>query len=224
VRRNCQVSRPLRAAAESSGDGISHNIEYTGLWGAITTFPKRQPYITNLLVATGKTSLADLIVQKASGKDWKDIDWSRNAVFTVFGFAYLGVAQWFIYVTVFAKLCPNAIRFANLSWAEKMKDKAGQIDLIKQVALDNFVHYTFIYFPVFYVFKESIQGDGVDFGMVSRAMGKYWSNIVPDNLAIWGLWIPADLIIYAVPVWMRLPFNHAVSLAWTMILSFLRGA
>lgn len=175
-------------------------------------------------MATGKTSLADLIVQKASGKDWKDIDWRRNAVFTVFGFAYLGVAQWFIYVTIFSKLCPNAIRFANLTWAEKMKDRAGQIDLIKQVALDNFVHYTFVYFPVFYVFKESIQGDGVDFGVVSRAMSKYWSNIVPDNLAIWGLWIPCDLLIYAVPVWMRLPLNHAVSLAWTMILSFLRGA
>jgi len=55
------------------------------------------------------------------------------------------------------------------------------------------------------------------------AMAKYQRNLVSDNLAIWGLWIPADLIIYAVPVWMRLPLNHAVSLAWTMILSWMRG-
>lgn len=38
----------------------------------------------------------------------------------------------FIYVTVFTRLCPNAIRFANLPWAEKMKDRAGQMDLVKQ--------------------------------------------------------------------------------------------
>lgn len=31
--------------------------------------------------------------------------------------------------------------------------------------------------------------------------------------------VPFDLIIYAVPIWMRLPLNHGISLAWTMILA-----
>lgn len=228
------MSKPKRCSAqpketkgdapkETKGDGISHEIEYTGLWGAITTFPKRKPFATNLIVATVKTSAADLVVQGGEGKDFKDLDWKRNGVFTVFGFAYLGVCQWFIYVTVFKTLCPNAVRFSNLSWAEKLKDRPGQIDLVKQTALDNFVHYTFIYFPVFYTFKECIQGDGLDFSVFSRAMTKYWNNIVPDNLAIWGLWIPCDLAIYAVPIWMRLPLNHGVSFVWTMILSWMRG-
>jgi len=221
-----KASRPRLA---SKGDGISQEVEYEGLWGAIVTFPRRQPFATNVIVATVKTSVADLIVQKAEGKE--KIDWQRNGAFTAFGFAYLGIIQWFIYVTVFTRLCPNAIRFSNLPWAEKLKDRAGQIDLVKQTALDNFVHYTFCYFPVFYVIKECINTVAADKApsatsedpLVARALKKYWKNAVQDNLYMWSLWVPFDLIIYAVPIWMRLPLNHGISLAWTMILSALRG-
>eukprot|EP00405_Crypthecodinium_cohnii_P016170 CAMPEP_0206452436 /NCGR_PEP_ID=MMETSP0324_2-20121206/19943_1 /ASSEMBLY_ACC=CAM_ASM_000836 /TAXON_ID=2866 /ORGANISM="Crypthecodinium cohnii, Strain Seligo" /LENGTH=253 /DNA_ID=CAMNT_0053922523 /DNA_START=145 /DNA_END=906 /DNA_ORIENTATION=+ len=224
-RRSCQVTKPLRAG---KSDGISVDVEYNSLWGQIATFPKRRPFMTNIIVATVKTSLADLIVQTAEGK--KEYDWKRNGVFTAFGFAYLGIAQWFIYVSLFTRLCPNAIRFSNLSWAEKLKDRAGQIDLVKQTIYDNFIHYTFVYFPVFYFFKELIQADSskgmenMDFKAVGeKAMGKYWKNCVTDNFYMWSLWIPGDLLVYACPIWMRLPLNHAISLAWTMILSNLRG-
>lgn len=223
AQRGFRSTKPKRAGPPPEGDGISHNIEYSGVWGYITTFPKRQPFYTNLIVATLKTSFADLLVQKGEGRD--RIDWSRNAVFTAFGFAYLGVAQWFIYVTVFVRLCPNAIRFANLPWAAKLKDRAGQIDLVKQTIYDNFVHYTFIYFPVFYCFKEALQADTGDKSksLPERALGKYWNNFVMDNLYIWALWIPGDLAVYACPIWMRLPLNHGVSFIWTIILSSLRG-
>lgn len=217
--RNFNTSRPARC------DGISQNIAYSGLREQILTFPKRRPYATNIIVATVKTAAADAVIQNAEGKE--KFDWNRLGVFTAFGCFYLGAVQWFIYVTVFSKLCPNAIRFANAPWAEKLKDRAGQIDLMKQVALDNFIHYTFVYFPVFYTFKELIQGDkdtGISFGMVQNAMKKYWNNIVTDNLAIWALWVPGDILVYACPIWMRLPLNHSISFVWTMILSFMRGA
>jgi len=188
------------------------------------TFPKRRPYATNIIVATVKTSLADLIIQK-SVKKKEEIDWKRNGVFMCFGCFYLGCVQWFVYVTIFTKLCPNAIRFANAPWKEKVKDRVGQIDLVKQTCLDNFAHYTFVYFPVFYTFKELIQADGggLSPSLFWNALSKYKANFWMDNLAIWGLWVPFDMIIYALPIWMRLPVNHAVSLAWTMILSWLRG-
>jgi len=229
-RRSCQGSRPLRSAAEAkTGDGISVDVEYSGLWGQITTFPKRRPFATNIMVATVKTSCADLVIQKcAEGKE--EIDWKRNGVFTAFGFAYLGIAQWFIYVSLFTRLCPNAIKFANMSWAEKLKFRAGQIDLVKQTVYDNFIHYTFVYFPVFYMFKELIQADsskgaGIDVAkMGENALSKYWNNCVTDNLYMWSLWVPGDLLVYACPIWMRLPLNHLISLAWTMILSNLRGS
>ena len=45
-------------------------------------------------VATVKTAAADLLTQKAiEGKAWDSIDWRRNGLFTVFGFAYQGAAH-----------------------------------------------------------------------------------------------------------------------------------
>merc|ERR1719399_1362947 len=107
TRRSCQVSRPARASAPPKGDGISHEIEYSGLWGAITTFPKRRPFATNIIIATVKTSFADLLVQAGEGKKPSEFDLRRNGVFVAFGCVYLGFFQWFIYVTVFSKVCPN---------------------------------------------------------------------------------------------------------------------
>jgi len=223
ARQSCQVSKPSRAAAPPKGDGISVEVEYSGLWGQIATFPKRRPFATNVVVATVKTSLADIVVQKSEGK--KEIDWGRNGVFTAFGFAYLGIVQWFIYVTIFTRVCPHAIRFSNLTWAEKLKDRAGQIDLVKQTCYDNFIHYTFVYYPVFYFFKELIQSDDAGpLETVEKAGAKYRKNCVQDNLYMWSLWVPGDLLVYACPIWMRLPLNHGISLVWTMILSSLRGS
>lgn len=189
-------------------------------------FPKRHPFAFQLAFATGKTAAADYLVQKHLEKKEK-IDWNRNLVFTCFGGAYLGGFQWLIYVTAFRRWFPQMDKFAAQTMAEKMKNKAGQADLAKQVMFDNFVHYTFIYFPVFYVFKESIQGEKgknrSPFDMVKGGLEKYKANFWGDNAAIWALWIPADIIIYAIPIWMRLPANHGLSFVWTCILSFMRG-
>jgi len=50
-----------------------------------------------------------------------------------------------------------------------------------KVFLDNFVHYTFMYFPVFYTFKELLQGDGLDMGIFGRAIEKYKGNFIKDG-------------------------------------------
>ena len=76
----------------------------------------------------------------------------------------------------------------------------------------------------FYVFKESIQGTTGDVSSVAMVgLSKYTTNAVEDNLSMWALWVPGDLIVYAVPLWMRLPLNHGLSFIWTCYLSFLRG-
>eukprot|EP00439_Symbiodinium_sp_Y106_P084891 s12_g26.t3 len=54
-RRSYQAAKPR---LDAKGDGISHNVQYEGLWGAITTFPKRQPFATNVIVATA-TAMAE---------------------------------------------------------------------------------------------------------------------------------------------------------------------
>ena len=191
----------------------------------ILNYAKEQPYMTNIIVATVKTAVCDLLVQRyIEGKE--AIDWKRNAVFTVFGFAYLGVGQWFIYQTLFKRLFPGMGEFASQTLRQKLANPAGIRALFGQVALDNFVHYPVVYFPIFYTFKEYLQcgtageGHAATFG---SAMSKYKVNAFEDNTKMWMLWVPGDLMIYAVPLWMRLPLNHGLSFIWTCYLSFLRG-
>jgi hypothetical protein len=167
-------------------------------------------------------------VQYSEGKKSSDdIDWRRTSVFTLFGFSYAGVCQWFVYVTIFTRLCPHAARFSNASWAEKLRDKKGQMDLVKQVMYDNFIHTPFSVFPVFYSFKTWLQSNPKDENqepLVVRALDAYQTNCVRDNVACWSLWIPADVLVYACPIWMRLPLNHGVAFVWNIILSNLNGS
>ena len=50
-------------------------------------------------------------------------------------------------------------RFAKMSFAEKLKDKAGILDAFKMVVFDVTVHLPMIYFPTYYTVKEFVGGD-----------------------------------------------------------------
>lgn len=105
------------------------------------SFAERSPFAFQVSIATLKTSAADLLTQKvAEGRSWADVDWRRNAVFVVFGTAYLGCFQWYIMVTKFRVWFPTMDRFAKLSFAKKLKDRAGMMDAGKMVLFDLFVH------------------------------------------------------------------------------------
>ena len=217
------VPSPFMIRAKGFSESVSAAAQNTG--GGFFSFWKKHPFATNIIIATIKTSLCDVLVQKyVEGK--AEVDWKRVSVFTAFGCLYLGFFQWAIYVTLFGRLFPGMAKFANMPLKDKLKDRRGMLNLVGQTAFDNFIHYTFIYFPVFYVFKEAIQGTGYEKTLgtvVGKSMDKYQNNFLEDNMKIWGLWIPGDMIIYAVPMWLRLPLNHALSFIWTCYLSFLRG-
>lgn len=214
-------------------------------------FPRRWPFVTNVLLATVKTGVADVVVQlgtrgcrseaakeadaaggAGAGVDSSPIvrhgiDWKRAAFFASFGFMYVGLIEWFFYVDVFIYLCPLAIGFANEPWYKKVHDGAGMADLSKQVFLDNFVHNVFIYFPIFYMLKAIVLLGGKQESITKKAekgLQMYWDNIVWDNLKYMAIWIPGDYLVYAVPMWLRMPVNHGISFAWTMLLSCTRGS
>ena len=64
-----------------------------------TSFAKENPFVFQLGVATAKTSAADLVAQiVAEKKSPSEIDWKRNFIFVVFGFAYLGAFQYWLMV------------------------------------------------------------------------------------------------------------------------------
>ncbi len=217
----------LRQTPRGSRRLMSTDATSGSLMDKVFWFPRTFPFTFQALFATGKTAISDLVVQKVIEKK-EEIDWKRNAVFAAFGFGYLGLAQWFFYVTCMKRLFPKMGEFASKPLREKLKDGPGLRALVGQVGFDNFVVTPFFYFPFFYVFKQSIQGDldlsNMDWGGIGAdAWAKYRKNMYEDWAAMWSLWVPGDFIIYAIPVWMRLPANHLLSLVWTMILSDFRG-
>lgn len=127
----------------------------TGIW----SFPKEHPFAFQMIVATAKTSAADLVVQMvAEGKSLSEVDWKRNAIFVVFGFCYLGGFQWYLMVNKYRHWFPTMDKFAKMSFAEKLKYPAGILDAAKMVLFDIFVHMPMMYFPTYYMVKECVSG------------------------------------------------------------------
>ncbi|CAB9529475.1 Mpv17 / PMP22 family [Seminavis robusta] len=194
--------------------------------GGIASFPKEHPFAFQLMVATGKTSAADLVCQVvAERKSWNEIDWKRNGIFVVFGFVYLGGFQYWLMVNKYRQWFPTMDRFAKLPFAEKLKDTAGILDAMKMVLFDVTVHLPIIYFPSYYAVKEFVGGHSWNpADWVKDGVTKYSRNMKEDLTAMIQLWGPSDCIQFVLPMHIRMPFRHLVSFFWTAYVSFTRGA
>jgi hypothetical protein len=194
--------------------------------GGIMSVVKDHPFYFQLGIATVKTSAADLLAQVVGEqKSFDEIDWKRNGVFVVFGFAYLGCFQWYLMVNKYRQWFPTMDRFAKLSFAAKLKDRAGLLDAAKMVLFDVTIHLPVMYFPTYYAVKEFVGGHSwnpVDW--VKDGVTKYANNAKEDLTAMIQLWGPSDCIQFVLPLHIRLPFRHVVSFFWTAYVSFTRGA
>lgn len=190
------------------------------------SFAERSPFVFQLIVATAKTMGADIMVQVGpEGKKFDEIDWKRNGIFVVFGFAYLGGFQYWLMVTKYRQWFPTMDRFAKLSIAQKMKDTAGILDAAKMVLFDVVVHLPMIYFPTYYTVKEFVSGTSYNpVDWVKDGATKYSNNAKEDLAAMIKLWGPSDCVQFVLPMHIRMPFRHLVSFFWTAYVSFTRGA
>lgn len=163
--------------------------------GGIMSFPKEHPFVFQLIVATGKTSAADIVCQTvAEKKKLSEIDWRRNGIFVVFGFAYLGCFQYYIMVNKYRQWFPTMDRFAKLGFAEKLKDTAGILDAGKMVLFDVIVHLPMMYFPSYYTIKEFVGGSSYNpIDWVKDGCNKYANNMKEDLTAMIKLWGPSDV-------------------------------
>ena len=148
----------------------------------ILSFPKDHPFAFQMIVATAKTAAADLMIQMvAEGKKLSEVDWRRNGIFVVFGFAYLGGFQWYLMVSKYRQWFPTMDRFAKMSLAEKMKDTAGILDAGKMVLFDILVHLPLMYFPTYYTVKEFVGGESWNpTDWVRDGVSKYIKNAPSD--------------------------------------------
>ncbi|GAX19032.1 hypothetical protein FisN_8Hh255 [Fistulifera solaris] len=217
-------SRAFSQAAKNSKTGVNAAKD-TKAPGRFASFTKEHPFAFQLIVATVKTSAADLVVQTvAEGKQLSEVDWRRNGIFVVFGFVYLGGFQYWLMVTQYRRWFPTMDKFAKMSLIDKFKYPAGMLDAAKMVLFDVIVHLPMMYFPTYYMVKEFVGGSSwnpVDWA--HDGITKYSKNMKEDLTAMIQLWGPSDCVQFILPVHIRMPFRHIVSFFWTAYVSFTRG-
>lgn len=216
----------VESAKKTAADVTKTASDTVATSGGVMAFAKENPFVFQLGVATVKTSAADLMAQMVGEKkSLSEVDWKRNAIFVVFGFAYLGGFQYWLMVSKYRQWFPTMDRFAKLPFAEKLKDTAGILDAGKMVLFDIVIHLPMMYFPTYYAVKEFVGGQSwnpVDW--VKDGVTKYSKNAKEDLSAMVQLWLPSDCVQFVLPVHIRLPFRHMVSFFWTAYVSFTRGA
>lgn len=90
---------PTAAAAPAAAAAVVPGFSYL-------VFAKAYPFTNNVLIATIKTSAADLVAQCViERKPLTQVDWQRNLVFCLFGAVYLGAFQY--WYQVHATACPK---------------------------------------------------------------------------------------------------------------------
>lgn len=186
-------------------------------------FAMEYPFANNIAIATTKTALADLIAQVLIGHTpIAEIDYERSLLFCGFGAIYLGGFQYLYQVNIFKKLF-DVDAFTSQPWKDKLKDKDGLKALAAQTAVDLTV-LTLIYLPTFYIFKAGVFSGSLDPSVwTSSGIETYQQNFAKDEFDLIRVWLPADLVCFSVPLYLRLPVRHIVSFVWTAYLSFARG-
>jgi len=229
--RVCQ--RRLQSTAAAEGSAAAEGKSWLLRWC------ESNPIKLGVGVAAVKTWAADLLTQTAlEGKAWAEIDWRRNAVFAVFGFAYMGCAQYYLYVNCFSRWFAGAAKFVEQPLSAKLTDFVGQRAVLKQVLFDLLIHPQWV-FPIYYIIKEAVCGTpGTEAdspkATAAAALKKYWKNnfdptneagLLTDWIAFWKIWVVGDIIVFGFcPMWARLPINHIFSFVYMCVLSFMRGA
>jgi len=188
-------------------------------------FAKGYPKTNNIIIATLKTSAADLVAQLAiEQKPLSEVDWQRNLVFCLFGAVYLGAFQYWYQVHIFKRLFTNVEQFTAQPWGKKLVDRPGLVSLFWQCVIDVSV-LCGVYLPTFYVFKTAVFSPVMDpLEWIMTGTSNYAKNVSKDAKDVVRLWFPADLVCFSVPLYLRLPVRHIVSFVWTAYLSFVRGS
>ncbi|KAL1503719.1 hypothetical protein AB1Y20_012191 [Prymnesium parvum] len=219
-----KTSRTERRRLMSTGEAeLTEELPSASAGFSYANFARERPFANNILIATTKTAAADLLAQVVIAQTPLDsLDLQRSLLFCLFGAVYLGGFQYFYQVNVFKKLF-DVEAFTSQPWEDKLRDGPGLRALAAQTALDLTV-LTFIYLPTFYVFKAAVFSGSMDPHVwASSGLASYQSNFQKDEFDLIRVWLPADLVCFSVPLYLRLPVRHVVSFVWTAYLSFARG-
>lgn len=174
---------------------------------------KRHSFNFSLFISLAKTSLADFFAQSiVERKAWGEIDWRRNAAFSLFGLGYLGGFQYFLY----NKLFPRVFR----PWMNSRAKVDRVRSTIGQLVIDEFFFVPTLYFPVFYLVKDAVNG----IYDPRATFDRYRQDALQLWIMCWAVWFPAHTLTFSkIPSHLRIPWTAAVSFAWTVVWSLSMG-
>lgn len=167
---------------------------------------EKHPFASAVAITTCNAVAADLITQLVlesnAKKQWKP---ERTALFAAFGFLFQGCAQYLVVNMIWERLCPGTSRKAVLA---------------KMVGM-NFISDPLCFFPVFYIFKESMTRGEM---AVRAALEQYSQHYLQDWRNSWLVWVPGHAVTYGVmPPHKRIPWMAFLSFFYMCILSLTRG-
>lgn len=126
---------------------------------------------------------------------------NRNAAFILYGGAYQGVAQYFIFNRIFPALWGEGTDFATVA---------------TKVLVDQLLLTPFLCLPAAYLVKAAVFGQPLSVGL-----SRYVTAAKKDLLwKYWAIWTPAQCLTFSVvpPHW-RIAFIASVSFVWLILLS-----
>ena len=168
-----------------------------------------RPVLFACVTQTLKTTITDVAVQLGIERR-ETLDVQRTVAFTAFGFAWMGAAQYYIYVRLFDALLPAK---TALTAAAK-------------VGLDQFVYVPFVFFPAFYLIDSKIRGEGSEGvgTLISAASDRYYREIWRTCVDTWPFSICAQFVGFRwVPSHLLIPYVTCCSFVFTGLVSGLQG-
>jgi len=173
----------------------------------------KHPVMFSITIATSKTLLADYLVQRVF-ENRPELDLRRMFAFGLFGFAYMGAFQFYLYSRFF----PYMIAAANMGGKSKAVLSGFQVFLDHSFALG-------IYLPVFYSLQSCVYANKIDFETVENGLRTCAHNWMSDARNMTIIYVPAQYLNFRyVPMQWRVCYVAAISMCWCTLLSLLRGS
>mmetsp|Transcript_2566 Transcript_2566/g.5072 ORF Transcript_2566/g.5072 Transcript_2566/m.5072 type:complete len:242 (+) Transcript_2566:78-803(+) len=195
-------------AARRKATSVSKRAQTNPFLMAVSKRARAYPVATSGLVIGVRYAVGDGVVQAMSGDSW---DVRRTALFAAFGSTYAMTFGYGVYNVLYPALMPKGRPILN-------------------ALIDCCTNSPFLYFPVYYIFREfayeatpETRAQPVE--VVKNGLSKWKEALPRDFKACFLFWLPVNsLNFWIVPLHFRQPFMAVVGFAWAMILSNSRGS
>ena len=169
---------------------------------------RNYPLPTACVFASTRGFLGDAMAQKLEHED-RDFVWdeNRSCTYTAWGCASAIIYDFAFYSRLFPRWFPSYV-----------SGKLSKTNVAKAVGFDTFLLTPFAYFPMFYVFKDTVVG--------SRSAGDacvhYSEDFFPQNGYAVAYWTPINIFMFgAVRPEYRVGFTSAMALGYVVVLSWI---